>query len=111
MSQRAVFVRVNGNLHEEVLSHVPDHDDMIQICKDFGYDPSYGEYDGDYISLEYEWIDIGDGEGGADEFFDDEALCALYDSYEWEKNFEKMGYNAESIETGFDEVLYSELED
>ena len=111
MSQTAVFVRINGNLHEEVFTHVPDHDDMIQICKDFGYESSDGSFDGDYINIEYEWIDIGEGESGMDTFFDDESLCVLYNSYEWEKNFENIGYDAESIETGSDEVLYSELED
>lgn len=111
MSQKAVFVRINGNLHNEVLFSVPDHDEMIQVCKDFGYESTDGEYDGDYINVEYDWVDIGDGESGVDTFFDDETLCALYDSYDWEKNFENMGYNAESIETGSDEVLYSELED
>ena len=111
MSQKAVFVRINGNLHEEVFTHVPDHDEMIQICKDFGYESTDERYDGDYINIEYEWVDIGDGESGTDTFFDDESLCFLYDCYGWEKNFEKMGYNTESIETGSDEVLYSELED
>lgn len=111
MSQKAVFVRINGNLHEEVFTHVPDHDEMIQICKDFGYESTDERYDGDYIIVEYEWVDIGDGESGTDTFFDDESLCFLYDCYGWEKNFENMGYNTESIETGSDEVLYSELED
>ena len=111
MSQTAVFVRINGNFHKEVFSYVPDHDEMIQICKDFGYESSDGSFDGDYINVEYEWVDIGDGESGTDTFFDDESLCHLYDSYEWEKNFEDMGYNAESIETGCEEILYSELED
>ena len=48
MSQKAVFVRINGNLHNEVLFSVPDHDEMIQVCKDFGYESTDGEYDGDY---------------------------------------------------------------
>lgn len=111
MSQRAVFVRVNGGLHEEVLTHVPDHDDMIQICKDYGYESSDGKYDGDYINVEYEWVDIGEGESGVDEFFDDEALCALYDAYDWEKNFKSQGFETETIQTGNDEILFSELEE
>lgn len=111
MSQKAVFVRINGSLHAEVFPSVPDHDEMVQICKDFGYEFSDGKYDGDYINVEYEWVDIGDGESGTDTFLDDEALCALYDGHECEKNFESMGYNAEVVESGSDEVLYSELED
>lgn len=111
MSQKAVFLRINGNLHEEVFTSVPDHDEMVQVCKDFGYEAEDGQYDGDYINVEYEWVDIGEGESGTDTFFDDESLCALYDCHEWEKNFESLGYNVEIVESGSDEILYSELED
>ena len=34
MSQKAVFVRVDGNLIQEVFTHVPDYDEMVDICKD-----------------------------------------------------------------------------
>lgn len=111
MSQKAVFLRINGNLHEEVFTSVPDHDEMVQVCKDFGYEAEDGKWDGDCINVEYEWVDIGEGESGTDTFFDDETLCALYDCYEWEKNFESLGYNVEIVESGSDEILYSELED
>lgn len=112
MSQKAVMIRVNGNLHDEVFSYVPDDEDAIQICKDFGFDSSDEEFDEDYILVEYEWIDIGDGESGADEFIDDETLLHIYDSYGYEDVIkEQFGLDVESIETGSYEILFSELED
>ena len=111
MSQTAVMIRVNGNLHEEVFTHVPDYDEAIQICKDFGYEASDGNYDGDYILVEYEWIEIGEGESGIDTFFDDEVLKFLYDSPEYEDILEKQGYIVETIETGSYEICFEELED
>lgn len=112
MSQKAVMIRVNGNLHDEVFSHVPDNDEAIQICKDFGYESSDGDFDGDYILVEYEWLDIGNGESGCDEYLDDETLCFLYDSYGYEDVIkEQFGFNVETVETSSYEILYSELED
>lgn len=111
MSQRAVFVRLNGNLHKEIFPSVPDYEEMIQICKDFGYEPSDGKLDGNYIFLEYEWIEIGNGESGADFFFDDDTLLYIYNSYEWENQFLELGYEVEIIETGSEEILYTELEE
>lgn len=111
MSQTAVLVRVNGNLHNEVFSSVPDYDDAIQICKDFGYEASDGSFPGDYILVEYEWLDIGDGESGTDTFYDDETLLHIYDSYGYEEVIEADGYNVEVVESGSYEVLYEELDE
>lgn len=72
MSQKAVLVRVEGNLIPEVFNYVPNYDDAVYICKDYGYE--YKDYYSDYYMLEYEWIDIGEGESGTDEFIDDETL-------------------------------------
>ena len=109
MSQTAVMIRVNGDLHQEVWSTVPDYEDAIQICKDFGYEENEGMFDDDYILVEYEWLDIGEGESGIDTFFDDETLCFLYDSYNYEKIFEEQGYSVDTIESGSYEVLYEDL--
>lgn len=109
MSQTAVMIRVNGNLHEEVFTNVPDYDDAIQICKDFGYEESDGNYEGDYILVEYEWLEIGEGESGTDTFFDDETLRFIYDSYNYENIFETHGYHIDSIQTGSYEVCFDEL--
>lgn len=112
MSQKAVMIRVNGNLHEEVYNHVPDEDEAIQICKDCGYEPSDGIFEGDYILVEYEWLDIGDGESGWDDHLDDETLCFLYDSYGYEDVIKsQFDLDVETVEEGRIEVLYTELED
>lgn len=110
MSQTAVMIRVNGNLFSEVYSKVPSYEDAIQICKDFGYDSTDREY-GDYILVEYEWIEIGDGESNTDYFFDDETLCHIYDAYGWENEFESHGYMVEPVETGSYEIEFNELVD
>lgn len=108
MSQKAVFVRVEGNLISEVFHSVPDYDEAVQICKDNGYE--YKDYYSDYYILEYEWIDIGEGESGVDEFINDEVLLHLYDSPEFEDMvYEQFGLNIESIETGNIEVMLEDL--
>lgn len=111
MSQRAIMVRVNGNLFPEVFPSIPDYDDTIQICKDFGYEVSDANYDGDYICVEYEWIEIGDGESGTDEFFDDETLMHIYDAYGWDEVFETQGYSVETVRSGRYDVEFEDLED
>lgn len=111
MSQKAVLVRVDGNLVQEVFHSIPDEDDAIQICKDEGYESS-DEIWYDYLNVEYEWIEIGDGESGTDEFIDDETLLFLYDSYGYEDVIkEQFELDVETIETGSYEILFSELED
>ena len=108
MSQKAVLVRVEGNLIPEVFNSVPDYDEAIQICKDNGYE--YKNYYSDYYCLEYEWIDIGEGESGTDEFIDEVTLLFLYDSYDYEENiYKQFGLNVESIETGTIEVMLEDL--
>lgn len=108
MSQRAIFVRVDGNLVKEVFNHVPDYDDMVRICKDEGYD----EYEGyrDYALVEYEWIEIGEGESGMDNFIDDEILLAIYDSYGWEEHIKSLfGLEVDTVESGSEEVLLEDI--
>ena len=108
MSQKAVFVRVEGDLIPEVFNYVPDYDEAVQICKDNGYE--YKNYYSDYYCLEYEWIDIGDGEYETDEFIGDETLLFLYDSYDCEEEiYKQFGLNGEIIETGTIEVMLEDL--
>lgn len=110
MSQSAVLVRVEGNLIPEVFSSVPDYEEAIQICKDNGYE--YQDYYSDYYLLEYEWIDIGEGESGVDEFIDDETLLFLYDSYGYENTiYEHFGLNVETVESCSIEVMLEDLND
>lgn len=102
MSQRAVFITVNGNVVDEVFNSVPDYDDMVNTCEDEGY-----EYDEDsdyYANVEYEWIEIGEGESDSDYFFDDETLIHLYKT-----NGSYGNYEVESIETGEDEIPVKEI--
>lgn len=110
MSQSAVLVRVEGNLIPEVFSSVSDYEEAIQICKDNGYE--YQDYYSNYYLLEYEWIDIGEGESGVDEFIDDETLLALYDSYGYEDViYDEFGLNVEIVESGSIEVMLEDLND
>lgn len=64
MSQKAVLVSINGNLVQEVFHAVPDYEDACQICLDNGWDGTE-ESSYDYYNVEYEWIDIGEGESSA----------------------------------------------
>ena len=108
MSQKAVLVRVEGNLISEVFNSIPDYDDAVQICKDNGYE--YQDYYSDYYLLEYEWIEIGNGESATDEFIDDETLLHSYDSYEFEEIiYKQFGLDVESIEVGTIEVMLEDL--
>ena len=110
MSQKAVLVRVENNLIPEVFNSVPDYDEAVQICKDNGYE--YEDFYSDYYMLEYEWIDIGEGESGTDEFIYDEALLYLYDSPEFEERvYEQFGLNVETVETGGIEVMLEDLKE
>ena len=108
MSQKSVLVRVENNLIPEVFYSVPDYDEAVQICKDNGYE--YKDFYSDYYMLEYEWIDIGEGESGTDELIDEETLLFLYDSYDYEEEiYKQFGLNVESIETGTIEVMLEDL--
>lgn len=72
MSQKSILIRIEGNLIPEVFSHIPDYDEAVQICKNYGYE--YKDFYSDYYMLEYEWIEIGEGKSGTDEFIDDKIL-------------------------------------
>lgn len=110
MSQKAVLVRVEGNLIPEVFSHIPDYDEAVQICKNYGYE--YKDFYSDYYMLEYEWIEIGDEESGTDEFIDDKILLLLYGFFDYEeKIYELFGLNVETVETGTIEVMLEDLKE
>lgn len=109
MSQKAVLVRVDGNLVQEVFSSVPDYEEAVQICKDEGYEAD-DNYFSNYYSVEYKWIDIGEGESGVDHFIDDETLLYIYDSDDYAKHiYETFGLDVESVQTGSYEVLIEDL--
>ncbi len=105
MSQTAVMVRVSGNLIPEVFCSVPDEEDAARICEDYGYDFTEDSFTDSYL-LEYEWIEIGEGESGTDEFIDDETLLAIYDAYDYEKTLKDLyGLDVETVQDGTIEVL------
>ena len=110
MSQKAVFVRVDGNLIPEIFTYVPDYYDMVQICKDNDYDGT--ESFSDYYLVEYEWTEIGDGESGMDDLIDDETLLHIYDAYNWEEEiYEHFGYDVMIVQTGSEDVLFDDLKE
>lgn len=110
MSQKAVLVRVESNLIPEVFSHIPDYDEAVQICKNYGYE--YKDFYSDYYMLEYEWVEISDEESGTDEFIDDKILLLLYCFFDYEeKIYELFGLNVETVETGTIEVMLEDLKE
>lgn len=108
MSQRAVLVKVESNLIQEVFHAIPDYEEMCQICIDNGFDGT--DYYSDSYDVEYEWLEIGDGEAGMDSFIDDETILELYDTSDYEKIIkERFDLDVETIETGSETVLVDDL--
>ena len=106
MSQTGVFVYINGNLAEEVFPAIPDHEEMIQICRDEGYSASDGQYPGDYLTVEYEKVEIGSGEYGADSTWDDSEMHYLYSV----RNQPDCPAEVTTVDEGRDDVDYDELD-
>lgn len=109
MSQRAILVSVEGNLISEVFHSIPDYDEAVQICIDNGWD---GTEDTIYESytVEYEWLEIGEGESATDEFIDDETLLHIWghnDRYEIIKK--SYGLDVEVIQCNRIEVDFDDL--
>lgn len=108
MSQKAILVRIDGCLVEEVFSHVPDYNDMIQICIDNGYNGVCGH--SDHYLVEYEWISIGEGESDTNEYIQDDTLLAIYNSYDYAKQiYEMFGHDVEVVESGSKEILFEDI--
>lgn len=111
MSQKAVLVSINGNLVQEVFHAVPDYEDACQICLDNGWDGTEDTIY-NYYNVEYEWLDIGEGESGADEFIDAETLLHIYGHHGYEEIIkESYGLDVEVVETGNIDVFFEDLED
>lgn len=112
MSQKAVLIRIDGELIEEVFHSVPDYNEAVQICKDNGYEyKDYYSYYSDYYCLEYEWIKIGEC-SGTDELITDDALLFLYGSSEFEEMvYNQFGLNVETVDYGAIEVMVKDLKE
>lgn len=109
MSQKAILVRVEGNLVPEVFHSIPDYEEMCHICKDNGWDGTE-EYISDSYHVEYEWLDIGEGESGLDSFIDDETLLYLYECRDFEHVLmSKYGLHVNVVESGGNAVLIDDL--
>lgn len=109
MSQKAILVTVEENLIPEVFYSIPDYDDAVQICIDNGWD---GTEDTIYDSytVEYVWIEIGEGESGMDEFIDEETLLHIWGHYNrYEIIKETYGLDVEVIECDRIEVDFDDL--
>lgn len=92
MSQTVYFIKVDGELYDGVLTYNPNHDDLIGICMDMGFDRSYVF---DLLDVEVERVDIGSGESGTDDFFSEGELVAIRKSLFWERKIEDKGYEVE----------------
>ena len=93
MSQRAVFIEVDGEQYEEIFHSVPDEEDCLFICLDMEMES--GEHE-----IKYEWYEIGDGESDTDEFFIEEELLRMKRKDKFEEYMEKQGYEMELIQSG-----------
>lgn len=93
MSQRAVFIEVDGEQYDEILSSVPDEEDCLSICLDM--DMTSGEHE-----IEYEWYEIGEGESDTDEFFVEEELLEMKRKGKFEDCMGKRGYETELVQSG-----------
>ena len=111
MSQTAVIIHVDGALHQEVYPSLPDHEEIVQICKDFGYTTEDAAYEGDDIDITCEWYEIGSGESGTDDFFSDEEILAKFSHDNCEKEFEAEGYELDAIQQETFTIYYDELTD
>lgn len=93
MGQRVVFINVDGEQYDEILSSVPDEEDCLSICLDVGMES--GEHE-----IEYEWYEIGDGESDTDEIFTEEELLRMKREDRFEEYMEKQGYETELVQSG-----------
>lgn len=93
MSQRAVFVEVDGEQYEEIFHSVPDEEDCLSICLDMGIEN--GEHE-----IEYEWYEIGEGESDTGEFLVEEELLRMKREDRFEEYMKIQGYGMELVQSG-----------
>ena len=109
MSQKAVLVRVEGNLIQEIFHSVPAYEEACQICKDNGWEGTES-HSSNYYNVEYEWLDIGEGELGMDSFIDDETLLYLYSNPDYVAVIKtQFGLDVNVVDSGDIEVLFEDL--
>ena len=93
MSQRAVFIEVDGEQYEEIFHSVPDKEDCLSICLDMEMES--GEHE-----IKYEWYEIGEGESDTDEFFIEEELLRMKKEDRFEEYMKIQGCEMELVQSG-----------
>ena len=93
MSQRAVFIEVDGEQYEEIFYSVPDEEDCLSICLDMEMES--GEHE-----IKYEWYEIGNGESDTDEFFIAKELLRMKKEDRFEEYMKIQGYETELVQSG-----------
>lgn len=104
MSQRAVFVEVDGMLYDEVLRSMPDYDECVFIVEEIGVIDTEGGVD-----VVAAWYEIGEGESDTDEFFKEAELLYLYDKDILEQEMERRGYSLMHVQTDTTHVWEDDL--
>ena len=107
MAQTVCFVWCNGVLRDKVFHDIPSHNDFVEICREIGLKISS---DYDYISIDYEKVEINSGESEFDMFIPDDELIFLRNTMDWDKLIKEIyGYDVDLITAGFDAINYNEL--
>ena len=108
MSQKAVLIRINGELIDHVFHSVPDYEEAVRICRYYGYKEYNSVFDSHF--LEYEFLNIVAREAG--ELIADDALLFLYASSDFEEKIHELfELSVETIDSGTIEVMSEDLED
>lgn len=110
MAQKVVFVFVENELSDEILSFTPDKDDCIQTARDMGYEASENDTG---VNVRFEWYDIGEGESDTDTFFSDEELYQIMKDRKqgFQKEIEQRGFICELVQEDDVFILNEDLEE
>ncbi len=107
MSQRAVFLEVDGAIHPEVMHAMPDIDDCVAAARDLECEPC----EGDTCVVNATWYEIGEGESDTDNFFPEETLVEWRKNGKVEEEAGKRGYCVEVIQTDTTVLTAEDFED
>lgn len=110
MAQKVVFVFIENELSDEILSFTPDKDNCIQAARDMGYEASESDIG---INVRFEWYDIGEGESDTDIFFFDKELYQIMKNREqsFQKEIEQRGFICELVQEDDVFILNEDLEE
>lgn len=77
MSQRVVFVMVDGDLLPEVFRQLPDEAEALEIVENQIAEGNIEEKE--TCEVDADWYEIGEGESGMDTFIPEADLLVAYD--------------------------------